>query len=1401
VKLPKLKNLTLVLAVLLVLGGAGAFFGGKAILRHRAMGWRRDGIAAAKAGDHVQAAFYLGGYLRRYPDDTEALQYYVASRPLVPLANGQHYSETINALKVLVGQDPNSAQGLEYRHQLLELYVKLERTPEALDTGKAILAKKQQDVRALELMTELYTKLKQFRPAYDQANAWAAAAPMDLHAHMARLFLMAQKQLATPPETITEEADKLLKAHPDDPRFELLKGYAHGLVGDRDLAAQWLRIAAKHPKLDDDLVKTLVAQFDALALTDESTAVLEQAVKNGAARDLRYVLAKRYWQVSKWQQLEQTLADLDLKDPRTDATLIAFRAMALTAVGKKPDAAACAEALEQRAGKKDAKDAVAAAWSLLLRRGGGAKIEEKDIIAACKAAISIEPDNSYLRYFVGEAEERLGEQDLAAQSFATAAVLNPIWGLPASRLVDNLVERGRSSQAIEFAAYASRRNPRNAAVIISYARAWAAGLEAGNVGRADELLKLVSDIQQKLPGEEKTFLIQLQLLAQKPDGKEQAIKMARTILDQQTPPPAERVLLAIAGISQRYGLNLEDECYNTSEEYHGVTLQLAYARALAKYADAGAEEGLKRFDEVAKAGGHEADLAWQVNRARFMDATNHPGAAAAWITLADRHPEELAIQRSAVNARSLRGDWDFVPRAIERIKAIVPDGLEWRLAKARLLIESARNDTDYEDGAKFILDDPVFKAHGNLPEPHALRAHALAHLKRMDGAINEMSQAAKLDPGSVPIALQLAAMLQSRGDFERVRQEIDRLSGHLNNPAQRQQAALLLARQGNQDRAIALLQGDKDDAGGSKNGDADSLLMAVLYNKQGEFEKAEAIVRKLLDEKPDLATIQFAASLYASKGRRADSERVLAKLDGLKLEPGVKELVWASYYSQLPDLNEAMKHYRAATTQASGNAVAWRALATSQMGVGKSDDALATVTQGIAAVPDDKALPAIKEQFDLLRQAVLDADLHGVVLAYMRDPAGGSVALELMRTVLEARRTHDMARLASRLEQLAQANPTALAVQVQLIRCLSEMKRTNAALAAARQAMAAFPEETEPARLATQLCAADHRVEEMLLTAQAWRQRAVSDRIAADVAVAEAMILNKQFDSALSQIQPYLATATADPDHHADVMVTAAIATAGAGRVEDAAKLLWPLAEKSAVWRRHWVEAGMEFPDADAAIAWLNRLADITAPEAIDERVVLAEGYERLGKRFEKPELIQKSTDMFADIAGNAKVTPAALVAAAAQAERAKSTDTAIALYRRAVAMDGNLWVAKNNLAMLLVRGGGDIKEAHALAADAVKLQPHLSDLRDTLAAVEDKAGNPKQAAETIRTAVLLEPDNLKWYVGLAKYLLAAGEHAEASKAIAAVDAGHLDSQGVSDELKQQLDEIRARLRKVPNQR
>src|SRR4051812_44963311 len=91
--------LSLVAAVLV--GSAAALVGARYVMQHRIEGWRKDGIAASQAGDHERAADLLGRFLQRRPGDIEALSFYIKSRELAELPNGQHLTDTVTALRML----------------------------------------------------------------------------------------------------------------------------------------------------------------------------------------------------------------------------------------------------------------------------------------------------------------------------------------------------------------------------------------------------------------------------------------------------------------------------------------------------------------------------------------------------------------------------------------------------------------------------------------------------------------------------------------------------------------------------------------------------------------------------------------------------------------------------------------------------------------------------------------------------------------------------------------------------------------------------------------------------------------------------------------------------------------------------------------------------------------------------------------------------------------------------------------------------------------------------------------------------------------------------------------------------------------------------------------------------
>jgi tetratricopeptide (TPR) repeat protein len=1414
------KRVALALAAAAVLAVPLTYYGGRYALNRRFLGWRDQGLAAASAGDHARAADLLGRYLKRRPDEMDTWSLYVKSREQAELPNGQHLVEAIGALQFLLSKDPGR---LDDRRHLLELYAKLDRRPEAVDTANLLLARAPKDTRALELKTEILARQHLDREALAAAQAWTAAAPSDVKAHMARLSL--RSRLGQPLDGVVSEAGALRDGHPDDPRFELLLGYAYSLANDPDQAGKWLKAAAGHVGLDDALAQVLVEQLDGIGMSRDALGVLKGMVNRGAGETVRNALARRLWELGRWAEAADALRDLDAAAPQSDPALCAMKAMALANSGKSVEADACRDALASRG------QAAARAWALVLRRGTVPAVgplnssattsgDDRQFVAECRSALALDRRNPYLHYYLGEAYARMAELDLAAQAWQFAAAQAPSWPMPSVRLVEALLQKGQTAQAMTMALNSARRHREYVASAVTYARAWASAVEAGVAGDEDGLLKLADDILAAVPGEENTLLVQVQALGHKAQKAEKDQESARgralaalRSAVARTPAPAERVLLGLASASRRYGLGAEQECFAACEKAHGATPVLAYAWAVDKLIGGDAAAGLRQYDEVAtRATGPTrttatattgaapaAEAKWRLGRAQYLDLTGGPDARPAWAALGDAFPDDVAVQHAAASSRAAAGDWDFMPRTVERRRKLTGEGgLAWRLAQARLMVQFPRTEDDYVKGSVLLND--VIKEYPRSVEARMLLAAALARMKRLDGAIEHLSAALNYDPGAVPARLQLAGLLLARGDLERGRQELEQATPMLRSPAERRQAALLLAQQGNRDRAVQLMeqQASAPGAGAAAEGQ-DELLLAVLYRRNRQFDKAEAAAHKLLDrEPPDLGAVEFAVSLFAGQGRRDDAEKALKRLDAAKdLEPGVKELAWGSYHAQLGELDKAVARYRAATREAPANAAAWRVLATSLVAQGRGDEAMAAVADALGHLPQDNGLAVIRDNAELLRKSASDAGLRQLAMAVVRDPLGSEAARELLRAVTETRASNDMDRTASRLQQVVTRFPEFLPARVQLVQCYLAMGRGADALDAVRRAMKDFPADPAPARMAVQVFGEAQRWEEVRAAAQGWKQRAPDEALAADVAIARAAIGQSQNEAAAAQLRPYLAAASANPNRYANLLTTYCLAVARGGNSEAAADMLWPLASKpdGAAWRARWVQVAVDLSDSAEAAHWLDRLGQLVRGGALEERVVLAQAYDNVAERGADAALARKSAALFDEVLAGPKVPAGAVMLAGAQAERVGDAARAEALYRRALSIDPNLFAAQNNLAMLIASRGGDLGEAMTLSSAAVKLQPRQATLYDTMAFVQGKSGNYTAAADNMRTAISLEPDNVKWRVRLAQYLLDGGRASEAAREIAGIDDRRLDLRSLPPALRQQLDSIRKQVR------
>jgi tetratricopeptide (TPR) repeat protein len=815
------------------------------------------------------------------------------------------------------------------------------------------------------------------------------------------------------------------------------------------------------------------------------------------------------------------------------------------------------------------------------------------------------------------------------------------------------------------------------------------------------------------------------------------------------------------------------------------------------------QDGIQLFDQLAKQSGKGNEVEWRLARTKYLDVIGDPGAKAAWVAVRDAYPNDLTVQRAALNGRAVHGDWQFMQPVIDNLRAMTGDnGLMWRLAQATMRIESPRGEDDIEKGSVEL--NGLIESYPQLDQPHVLLARALIHMKRLDGAVEQLTIATRLQPASADISLELANLLETRGQYDAAALELDRITVATTSftPHQWDQVATLYAKVGKVDHALQLLQ--KQDAGattqpsqteaGSSERDQRDLLIATLERVEHRADEAETIVRRLL-ARPNLVTVQFAASLFRGDGHLEDAESALRLLDGMKLDPGAKEMtLGAYYYTEAHDAGEALKHFEAAAQQAPANNEAWQQELACELSLGKTGDAMATLNQAIATIPGDAGLKVLKQHSQLLVDATNNVSLQAAALSVVENPLDSDLVLQLIQIVLDGRKANNLEGLAGQLLQFAQSHPDYPQAQLQLVQCYLDEGRVDDALATAQRAMAAFPNNPDPARAAMLVSRSSGRWQDMESAAQSLKARSPDMAEEADTAAADADIHMQAFQAAQNYLEPYLAAAQKDSDHHAAVLATAAVADADAGDVDAASNLLWPHVAQSSMWRQLWIEVALQLPTPEQTMDWLNRLTEVIPQADIHERTALAEAYDRVGRAANNRAWINESSAMFDAILTDPRADATVMLMAASQAERCGRNTDAQANYRRAVAADETLWIAMNNLAMSIVNNGGDLKEADTLAREAIQLQPHNADLYDTLAAVQAKEGDLNSAAATVRVAIDLQPDTLKWQVRLTRYLLDSGQFNEASKALSGIDATfrNLDSQ--KPDLKQQLADIRRQI-------
>jgi tetratricopeptide (TPR) repeat protein len=664
-------------------------------------------------------------------------------------------------------------------------------------------------------------------------------------------------------------------------------------------------------------------------------------------------------------------------------------------------------------------------------------------------------------------------------------------------------------------------------------------------------------------------------------------------------------------------------------------------------------------------------------------------------------------------------------------------------------------------------------------------------LGNVSGAIDQLKAVSDLQQDQAAIALELARLLQGRGDFTGARQYIDRATRSKTATIQdMRQAASLLALQGDYTTALALLE--KAFAGTAQQ--PPDLVLAALYRQLNQPQKTDAICRQLL-EKPDAATIAFCADFYASQNRADEAQRALTLLDGLKLNPGAKELILADYATRHGSQDQALKQFQAAAQAAPTEAVAWQQLIAYCLGAGKIDEALAAADQATQKLADKTGFEALCQNAALVKDAARVTGTRQLLMMLTGPSAGNEPVLDALRIVVAAQQQKEPPRLtATKLRQLADRNPRVLPLQTITLQFYMDAGQADEAVSMATRAVQSFPATVDPLRLATSVLGAAQQWNQALGTAKEWKRLGTGETLDADLAIASAELHLGDASAASQQIQPYLERALLDPEKFSGVILLRSQGLLASHQPAEVETLLGPLLPKSVQWRNLWLSLAVRgVDDPSRASAWLDQVTPVIAAD-LNEKTSLAQAWMAIGKRWSNSDFDLKGRKLLEAIVQAPDAPVKALLVWGTLCEASSDWTGAERTYRQALQRDPAAAIALNNLADVLVKSRGNLQESQQLIAKALVLFPNEPAFLDTKAAVQAALKDYTGAAVTLREAQRLDPKNVEWHISLLAVLIDSGQPPAARIEMQQITTLLAASPNLTPELRQRYDALRAKL-------
>jgi predicted Zn-dependent protease len=1335
-------------------------------------------IAAYDARDYSNAVALFSDYLTRshaQDTDAEAVFDYAKSRLETPLEGNRQVYEAIGLFERYLQLDPSDSR--DASHALLTLYTQARYNKEGHTLAERLLAGNPKDIAALHALVQTLRGDQNFAAALQACERVNAIDPDNLEWQVADLDLMGKS--GAPAAQVLDHAKQLHEAHPDQSTFAALWAIALLNAHDEANARIALQQAAKLPPGKPENVLQIVRLLDMTQSFDLSDDLLNRATAGdpNSPRLMRLVV-QRTWERSGPQGVIDRFKNLNATT--ADSSVLGYAAFSDFQTNHAAEGQSLLKALAAR------NDDTAKSWTILLQTSYG-----KDHAAPALAikqygqAALRDPSNALVFLLLGQTYAAIGETEAAVRQWTAATELSPSWAVPYGLISRTQSATGNYADALRNAEAARQRAPGSLLAETTYAVAWY-GLSTRNESTNDPkdakaLSQLLETIQTTWPDEPTTLPLYVADLARNGNADRAKSVIATAIAGNRTSLPT---LLQLAAVSRQQKLDQESAILDAAEKTFGSQPAIASARATAQIP----AQAMASFD--AAAASHAGDVAWMLTGARLADSVGDRSALARWITLGDAQPTNLSVQSAILQSPARRLDTAFWRRTIDRLKTIDgADGQLVQLEDARVKLAGPMTDTDAATLAASL--QKLTSLMPNDPAAHQLLAQVylkMASADHLSRAANEMQRAHDLRPADFETTAALAQILIAQGQSARAAALVDVLARD-NNLAARQKlwVAQINGQLGHPDAGIALLTDQPSTP------QRDSLL-ARLNQQAGKSDQAGDLYRKLLDESDSPAdALTGGAEFFARAGNAEVANQFVSRIEKLPLQPGAAAIMQARVDQLLGEPQDATAVLASAVRTTPKVDQLWQELAGLQLLNGRIDDAQKTVADGLQANPKSDSLNAMQSQLALVTKLapdeimpLLDVICHQPLLP----------ALDQTLKILADKSAPDITLAA--LRELSDQHPDFIPLQELLAtRYANAGRLKDAAEMASRSANSAV-NDPAPLRL---LCAIQTAAGDWIgvhQSAQRWRAMTPNNTFDPDMALARGYLSQSRpdADAAVRQLAPYVTDSTAakQRDQALPLFMSALIS---AGKTADAETLLKPRLNE-AHWRMVWLElASSVQKDRAAALAWMQTIAPLIPDDSTDEKLALADAWERIGSRFDSADAHAAAMRILKPIVTDAKVPAGAWATWASVNQSAGDLPEAERGWRQFLAGRPNEPSAKNNLAYILLLEGGSahLAEAETLCRDAIARQPGISGFYDTLARVQLAKGKSADAATNFRAALSRDPNNVEAMIGLADLLQSGAQNRDELKSLMIrIDAGLRNGTPLTPPIRQQLDRVKTAL-------